>query len=921
MKRTAISIVQDALARVGAFGMDAEDAKPQKSCTVEQTSDDEVTYKFRVHVNKKKFKPVSKELAEQTGVAGNGGDGKDGGDEPEEEGGDGGGSAKAQDEAVAMDSPSAAVNAARRECAASIEQCRARNKFACPYHGAIAIKADLIDRLTQAGVNTVPTVESDLDRRGKPTGTFSISIPCVNTPEQRRLVEGAIDGFLRSPGIDPESIGEGARNDYEEEDAQYISYFDVDALNPTARREEDAHEEREEEPQQGNAREGMTLENAAIENVRQALSGTRYENQELEVHRHNPNSIARIGGDADFLVSIDGRNGTTLDVTFNQDGTIYRFEVNDPIEGNDGRFENVNEAITRFDERTGNSPAEQEQEPEQAPETPAEAERETPPAEEPEIEEQPQAEEGWGTFEDANGNPIRMRTDWDSNFLLNTLDPSRANTRDFELAGREFGVQVDFEGMPVRDFTRLMHGILDVETDDSEGNPREEVCKIIAKYATPLPQTEPQSAAPAEPPQTQTPTQEPQQTETPATQTQGEQPQAESTQTPRQQPTTPIPSTPFSDMATEAFTRAKNAAFSAGPDDRVAQARGRALSSVLGRANGIAGGHTMAEIHDRLHNMMGEAVMRNDRESVQGYQQALDMIGAEGGFTPRAFDPRSVTPPAVDFDSIEHGEGESISQSELDAVRNLAKAANLAAYIDGGTDSSRSEAVAKAHAYSHLLSRNGGFGTNGGINTEQYLGRASNRLYEKAGDPTAYAGTMAAHNEILRALGRRVNDANMGMLNRLSDRVAQSETPASATQQPAPQSTTQTTERRPTAAQPQSAEPPRQAEPQTATATPTPTPAPAATPQPTAAPRQATPTPTESTMPQPQPAQAAPGPATTSAATAAPAPRRAMNNRRASAIARSLGNRLNGGGLSNRTRSIIERMRQNAERMAAAQNG
>ena len=849
MKRTAISIVQDALERIRAFGMDAADAK-KKPYTVEQTSDDEVTYKFRIHVNKKKFKPVSKELADQTGVAGNGGDGKDGGKDAEEEEGDGGGSAKAQDEAVAMDSPSAAVNAARRECAASIEQCRARNKFACPYHGAVAIKADLIDRLTQAGVNAVPTVEADLDRRGKPTGTYSISIPCVNTPEQRRIVEQAIDGFLRSPGIDQESIGEGARNDYEEEDEQYISYFDVDALNPTARREEDAHEEREEDiPQR--------------------------EEQAAETEAEQPAAESET--------------------------------AQEPAQ------------------------AEQEQEPEQAPETPADAERETPPAEETQREEssaeQPQAEEGWGTFEDANGNPIRMRTNIPV-YMPQEILNDYMNGRDSNGARDLLGVNLDFDNASVRDMRELISAANHLDqlgadyANASNATDRENIqreidsskdsfLRAIAKYATPLPQAQPQSAESADPPQTQTPTQEPQHTETPAPQTQGEQPQAETTQTPLQQPTTPIPNTPFSDMATEAFTRAKNAAFAARPDDRVAQARARALSSVLGRPNGIAGGHTMAEIHDRLHNMMGEAVMRNDRESVQGYQQALDMIGAEGGFTPRPFDPRSVTPPTVDFDSIEHGEGESISKSELDAVRNLAKAANLAAYLDGGTDSSRSEAVAKAHAYSHLLSRNGGLGANGGINTEQYLGRASNRLYEKAGDPTAYVGTMAAHNEILRALGRRVNDANMGMLNRLSDRVAQSETPASATQQPAPQPTTQATAQQSTTPQHQLAEPP------TATATPPETPAPAATPQPTAAPQQATPT--AATMP--QPAQAAPVQETPSAAPAATAPRQAMNTRRASAIARSLGNRLNGGGLSNRTRSIIDRMRQNAERMAAARNG
>lgn len=867
MKRTALSIVRDALARRGGFGMDASDEQKQKKpWTVEQTSDDEVTYKFKIHVNKKKFKPVSKELAEQTGVAGNGAEGKS---EEDEENGDRGGTGQDSAFWVVMDSPSAAVNAARRQCAATIEQCRARNKFACPYHGAQAVKADLIDRLTAAGVNSVPEVEAVLNNHGKPTGTYSISIPCVNTPDQRRNMERVINEFLRSPGIDQQSTGEGAENDYDDEDEMYNSLFDVDGLNAEARNEEEAHEEREDEPQTEQPAEQPQQEERAEE-------PEQPEQPQAETPHDTPQE-------------------------------------------------------TRSDTQA-------------EPEARTEPQQERPQEQTPEPE---QAQGGEGetyTVTGADGQPINVKMDWDIGEMDETfgftiaagtgyrgLPGADIGTIDTECAGinNMLGAEFNIRDATFRELSAANDALL---RDDKRG-----FVDAIARHLKPLgadgqaeqgqEQTQGgqqgggmaqmHSALPGEHGSVRIQNAQPAQSEETPRQTNAPSRQTETqASTQAQTPSQPIPTTPFSDMAKEAFTRAKNAAFAAGADDRVAQARGRALSSVLGRANGIAGGHTMAEIHDRLHSMMGEAAMRNDRDSVNGYQQALDMIGNEGGFTPHPFDVNSVRAPEIDYNAIEHGEGDNISQSEIDAIKTGAKGANLDAFKVGHGDSSRSPEVARAHALAHFLSRNGGLQSPGGITLSQLKDRMRARLREKANDETAAEGTRDAIVTIGRILGRGGDAAGFGLLadvdngnrgrqtqsaTQQSQQSAQTRTEAQATR---PQSQASPAPR-PTASEtpaPQT----RTQTPSAATATPTPQPAQATSQPPPPPPRPAQPRQPQTQAQQPQARQQA-----------SETPRQGNNGftgRRAQAAAQRLEEAARRAG-SARVRSILERIRDNARRL------
>lgn len=1155
MKRTALSIVRDALARRGGFGMDASDEQKQKQkqpWTVEQTSDDEVTYKFKVHVNKKKVKPVSKELAEQTGVAGNGSEGKS---EEDEEKGDRGGTGQDSAFWVVMDSPSAAVNAARRQCAATIEQCRARNKFACPYHGAQAVKADLIDRLMAAGVNSVPDVEAVLNNRGKPTGTYSISISCVNTPDQRRNMERVINEFLRSPGIDQQSTGEGAENDYDDEDEMYNSLFDVDALNPTATREEDAHEEREDEPQTEQRAEQPQQEERAEEPEQpeqpqsetphdtpqetrsdtQAETEARTEPQQERPQEQTPEPEQAQGGEG-RTYTVTGADGQPINVKMDWDigemdetfgftiaaGTGYRglpgadigtidtecAGINNMLGAEfnirDATFRELsaaNDALLRDDKRGfvdaiarhlkplgTEGQAEQGQEQTQGGQQgggmaqmhsalPGEhgsvritASR-APEGEQSEIIGM-DAEDSRNTILRVN-NAIRSSGLGPvSNFVVDVhgmgrgeptgmlafpvalsvlaangkiggneisdytavgslgidgqvvktpaaairnmcLEARRIGSRGILVPEDQAGYLSDIEGIDIypirtlREAADFLNGDLQLQpmqlsrsrdmdarnateylrsigyadasadnngvslgdgtrmsweeygrtpimpTDRAARNyggnagtesatSEEPIGSLAEEFERAFPEEEERreesregepretenrgggaaatarasSAAPAQPAAAQQNAQPAQSEETPR-QTNAPSRQTETqASTQAQTPSQPIPTTPFNDMAKEAFTRAKNAAFAAGADDRVAQARGRALSSVLGRANGIAGGHTMAEIHDRLHSMMGEAAMRNDSDSVKGYQQALDMIGNEGGFTPHPFDVNNVRAPEIDYNAIEHGDGDNISQSEIDAIKTGAKGANLDAFKVGHSDSSRSPEVARAHALAHFLSRNGGLQSPGGITLSQLKDRMRARLREKANDETAAEGTRDAIVTIGRILGRGGDAAGFGLLadvdngnlgrqtqsaTQQSQQSAQTRTEAQATR---PQSQASPAPR-PTAAEtpaPQT----RTQTPSAATATPTPQPA-LATPQPpTPQPRPAQPRQPQTQAQQPQARQQA-----------SATPRQGNNGftgRRAQAAAQRLEEAARRAG-SARVRSILERIRDNARRL------
>lgn len=217
---------------------------------------DEVVYSFRVKIDKKKYQSITNPGE---------GAGAEGGKASNQ-------NASAQDEAIALDA-NQAVQQAMRECAATIEQCRARNKIACPYHGAKIIEMDIMQRLQNLGVNAVPKVEADKDRRGRPTGTYMIQIPCMDVWSERDKVERAINEFMQTPGVAPEE-GRDAENDWTDDiheleeggspaESGYTSFFEVDRLDPNATSEAEAHVDEpvdEEEDDEEDGEENETTE-------------------------------------------------------------------------------------------------------------------------------------------------------------------------------------------------------------------------------------------------------------------------------------------------------------------------------------------------------------------------------------------------------------------------------------------------------------------------------------------------------------------------------------------------------------------------------------------------------------------------------------------------------------------------------------
>ena len=95
------------------------------------------------------------------------------------------------------------IDRARRECVTTAEECRARNRMACPYHGLQYMKAALLAHLQASGAQTA-TVEITPDAETK--GVFHATVKCVSAEKERLAVSRAIDSFLRMKGIDAESF-------------------------------------------------------------------------------------------------------------------------------------------------------------------------------------------------------------------------------------------------------------------------------------------------------------------------------------------------------------------------------------------------------------------------------------------------------------------------------------------------------------------------------------------------------------------------------------------------------------------------------------------------------------------------------------------------------------------------------------------
>ena len=96
-----------------------------------------------------------------------------------------------------MDAGTDVVGAAKRQCEASFEECRAANRMACPYHGAQFVKASLLSRLARFGART-SEVELVPDKKG---GGFTATVKCVASPREKKAVADAINDFLNARGV------------------------------------------------------------------------------------------------------------------------------------------------------------------------------------------------------------------------------------------------------------------------------------------------------------------------------------------------------------------------------------------------------------------------------------------------------------------------------------------------------------------------------------------------------------------------------------------------------------------------------------------------------------------------------------------------------------------------------------------------
>lgn len=127
----------------------------------------------------------------------------------------------------------AAITRAQKECEASFEECRARNKMACPYHGCQYMKAALLDELRRVKAKT-----ADVEVVAAPSkGTFVATVRCVATKTEKVAVAQAVSAFLKRAEIVPNKDWMPTEKDYTRRDGGFVTPFDlreedVESLDP-----------------------------------------------------------------------------------------------------------------------------------------------------------------------------------------------------------------------------------------------------------------------------------------------------------------------------------------------------------------------------------------------------------------------------------------------------------------------------------------------------------------------------------------------------------------------------------------------------------------------------------------------------------------------------------------------------------------
>lgn len=213
----------------------------------------------------------------------------------------------------------AAITRAQKECEASFEECLARNKMACPYHGCQYMKAALLDELRRVKAKT-----ADVEVVAAPSrGTFIATVRCVATKTEKVAVAQAVSAFLKRAEIVPNKDWMPTEKDYTRKDGGFVTPFDlreedVESLDPEGdgdgekekdkgkepedkdkedktekpiakkkpeakKEKEEKDDKKEEKPKDGELSEDEKAEiRDRIANYRLALEGFKHKNEEIK---------------------------------------------------------------------------------------------------------------------------------------------------------------------------------------------------------------------------------------------------------------------------------------------------------------------------------------------------------------------------------------------------------------------------------------------------------------------------------------------------------------------------------------------------------------------------------------------------------------------------------------------------------------
>ena len=115
--------------------------------------------------------------------------------------------------------PLPGVSGAAQQCAATFQQCQAKNPYACRFHGAKLMEGDLNSDLANAGVQNASVTISAMPHQG----TFKAEVKCRQG--QQKAVQRALANFSKRPGIDAGSVMYAG---YNKTTGVHTSLYDVD---------------------------------------------------------------------------------------------------------------------------------------------------------------------------------------------------------------------------------------------------------------------------------------------------------------------------------------------------------------------------------------------------------------------------------------------------------------------------------------------------------------------------------------------------------------------------------------------------------------------------------------------------------------------------------------------------------------------